>query len=85
MDSENSTWWKINAGDDGTLRNAWLDGPIISIGWSVGDFRELDDQEIVEKDSSPNSQLSKFVGATTGPVDEAMTEGDHVIAYALPC
>lgn len=82
MTKKSPNWWKINAGDDGSLKDAWLNGPIVSIGWSVGDFRELTSQEIVDKDSSAKSQLSKFVGADTESITETMTQGDHVVAYA---
>lgn len=82
MSADEPQWWKMNAGDHGGLKDEWLGDKIISIGWDVGDFRDLTGEEIRAQDTSFQYQLSKFIGVPAGPRDEAMNEGDFVIACA---
>lgn len=78
--SDETTWWCLKAGRGGVLEDDWLERSIVTTGWgnSGGDFRDVTSEEFQNRDESHNKQLSKFIGYH----DEAMAEGDVVIAYA---
>lgn len=72
----NTTFWLINAGQGGVLAEDWLEDEIITIGWDIGNIKEMSNEEIKKK--SRDSQMTRFVGAK----EDGMKEGDVVIAYA---
>jgi len=84
-------WWRMTAGRKGVLAQDWYDGPdgedsretgVVSVGWggSIGDFRELSDDEIKAGDDKAGAggQVARFLNARS----DGMEEGDIVIAYA---
>lgn len=82
MSTQEPSWWKINAGKKGTLKQPWLLNSVVSIGWSVGDPDSMSDAAIRGADTSSKLQLSKFLGVDPGTAVSAMSVGDRIVAYA---
>lgn len=78
--SKDAVWWRLKAGREGVLEDDWIDRSIVTTGWgrSAPDYPPESPEDFVEEDSSPNKQLSKFVGLHS----DGMSEGDIVIVYA---
>ncbi|MFC6939142.1 hypothetical protein ACFQE8_04080 [Salinirubellus sp. GCM10025818] len=82
MSTQEPSWWKINAGNEGTLKRPWLLNSVVSMGWSVGDPDSMSDAAIRGADTSSKLQLSKFLGVDPGTAASAMSVGDRIVAYA---
>ena len=84
MASREPKWWRITAGENGSLAVDWHEQDIVTVGWAdtVGDFREQSAEEIVEKDDEAGAegQVARFLGMTKD--GDGMREGDTVIVYA---
>lgn len=78
---EATTWWRLTAGRGGVLEDDWLDGRYVSVGWGEAgpdlDDPDVDAATVIERDPSPDGQLSAFLG-----YDEGIEAGDVVVAYA---
>ena len=84
MGDDESRWWRMTAGHNGSLAVDWLEQDRVTVGWAkqIGDFRGQPTEEIVEKSKNAGAgrQVARFLGKTER--GDGMSEGDTVIVYA---